>query len=113
MKKLMLILFCGLLFSPLSLYADLICKGKRVDGFSKFDVLRYCGEPKMKDSYLVSGRVSNNHISNRSGSGISVNQINWVEIQQWFYVNGYEKISYTVEFEQGKVARIIKGKPRP
>lgn len=98
-----------LLIISLTAKADLICKGKRVGGFSTFDVLRYCGKPLMKDSYLKSGKHAGRSNSDRT----SVNVIKWSEVQQWFYTVGYQKTSYTVEFEDGAVARVIKGKNAP
>lgn len=102
-----------LLIIPLTANADLICKGKRVVGFSKFDVLRYCGKPLMKDSYLKSGRHASHSKQNESNNRSSASVIKWVEVQQWFYTVGYKKTSYTVEFEGGSVARVIKGKNAP
>ena len=113
MKGTAIILVGILLSAPLTANADLICKGKRPYGFTKFDVLRYCGEPLMKDSYLKSGRLARHKTSSDSGSRASTNDITWDEVQQWFYTVGFKKTSYTVEFEGGKVVRVIKGKNAP
>lgn len=110
MKKVSPILLTSLLIMPLTASADFICKGKRVSGFSKYDVLRYCGKPLMKDSYLKAGRLSSQQSqANRT----SPNNLVWTEVQQWFYVSGYQKTSYTVEFEGGNVTRVVKGKDKP
>lgn len=69
------ILVGRLLISPLSVNAELICKGKRVVGFSKFDVKRYCEEPLMKDSYLKSGSHSSHSKKDESNNRTSVNVI--------------------------------------
>ena len=113
MKLQLFTLFGILLIAPLNANADLICKGKRVVGFSKFDVQRYCGNPLMKDSYLRSGTQAIRSNQSESNNRTSVSVIKWVEVQQWFYTVGYRKTSYTVEFEGGSVARVIKGKHGP
>lgn len=107
-----LIIACLLLVSvPAS--ADLICKGKQVIGFSQFDVLRYCGEPIMKDSYLKAGKLLSSHMSGDDINKASADDITWSQVQQWFYTVGFRKTSYTVEFENGRVARVIKGEDSP
>lgn len=58
--------------TPLSAIAGFSCGGKSIEGFSKFDVKRYCGEPIMKDSYLKSGK---------SNDGNTVDNIVWSEVQ--------------------------------
>ena len=113
MSKALPIFIFMLLIAPVIAKADLICKGKRIDGFSKFDVLRYCGEPLMKDSYLKHGKLYNYTKSNDLSLRASVKDISWLEVQQWFYTIGYQKTSYAVEFEGGIVVRIIKGKNAP
>ena len=113
MKIIIFTLFSILLITPLTANAGLICKGKGVVGFSKFDVLRFCGVPLMKDSYLTSGTHTSHRKSNKSSERASVNVIRWSEVQQWYYAIGYNKTSYTVEFQGGKVARVIKGQDSP
>ena len=113
MKIQLFTLFGKLLLAPLSVSADLICKGKRVVGFLKFDVQRYCGNPLMKDSYLRSGTQVIRSNQGESNNRTSVNVIKRVEVQQWVYTVGYRKTNYTVEFEGGSVARVIKGKHAP
>ncbi|VAW65621.1 hypothetical protein MNBD_GAMMA09-1253 [hydrothermal vent metagenome] len=110
MKKILYILFNVSLFLPLAAHADLICKGKRLNGFSKYDVLRYCGKPLMKDSYLKAGRLSSQQ---GQANQASPKNVTWTEVQQWFYVSGHQKTSYTVEFEGGNITIIIKGKDKP
>jgi len=112
-NKLHSLLIAILLVVSLPANADLICKGKQVIGFSQFDVLRYCGEPIMKDSYLKAGMLRVNHRSGEDVGKVSTDDITWSEVQQWFYTVGFRKTSYAVEFENGKVVRVIKGEDSP
>jgi len=112
MKIALPVLVSILFIIPLTAHAAFTCKGKRIGGFSKFDVLRYCGKPLMKDSYLKSGKLANGNTNTLNGRA-SANNIAWSEVQQWFYTDGYQKNSYTVEFEGGLVIRVIKGQKSP
>ena len=93
-----------LAFIPLTTYAEFRCDGQLIMGFSKFDVLRYCGEPIMKDSYLKSGKTNNYN---------DINSIVFNQVQQWYYTRTFRNTSYTVEFESGNVIRIIDGEDAP
>jgi len=105
MKKLLIAINVpALLIVSFSADATLRCKGQTIEGFSKFDVTRYCGKPLMKDSHLKSGTFK---------GGTKKESITWTEVQQWFYVEGPSKMSYTVEFEDGKVVRVLSGKSAP
>lgn len=99
------ILFCcllsGFLF-PIESHATFRCKGKLVGGYSKVDVLRYCGEPVLKNTYLKSAPKKD---------GSDAHQ-NCLQVDQWSYIveNDY---SYTLNFEGGFVKSVITGQQAP
>lgn len=99
------ILFCcllsGFLF-PIESHATFRCNGNLVGGFSKMDVLRYCGEPALKNTYLKPAPKKDDSDAHQ----------NCVQVDQWSYIveNDY---SYTLNFEGGFVKNVIKGQQAP
>lgn len=83
--------------------ASFRCKGQLLEGFLKIDVLRYCGEPILRSSY----NKSVNHLSSPNSTA------DCEVVEQWSYVQGADKRSYTLEIEQGRVVRIIDGEKSP
>jgi len=84
--------------------AEFRCQGRLIDGFSKYDVLRYCGEPLYTDSY-------HKHIVFKHKDEII--KTNCEEIDVWYYENGVKKYSVSLTFNKGIVNTISHGKPAP
>lgn len=108
MLRIFFVLVLIISFMPLNAYAQFRCKGKLVENsrLSKLDVIRYCGEPLMKDSYETQEIVVNDNKRR-------VTKINVSKIDQWYYTFGTNKTTYVVEFEKGFVVQVIRGEDQP
>lgn len=78
---------------------DFRCEGRKVKHFSRFDLVRYCGEPEYVDHIL------------RAES--SVDALGCEVSERWYYISEFGGRSYAIDFEDGFVARITEGRKAP
>lgn len=124
-----------ILFSPLfpfDAYAVFRCEGRIINGgYSKLDVMNYCGKPELIDSYTATEKVNVYSKPYRADSVYKVDRLDRVDrvdrdgrikaeievscksVDQWFYTYGFNNTTYVIEFEGGYVARIRKGRGKP
>ena len=83
------------------------CAGKRVEGFSTLDLVRYCGKPLLKEAYRVP--LDPQPTFPRGTRPVVV----YRNVTVYHYVSKRNQRAYAVELERGRVVRVIEGQREP